>query len=129
MKKAKYLVIPIIFLSILFVVSQSLSGNLPRITIIPKEINLGFMKKGEAKLYKVIIGNSGDGDLFISNINAPNEESGIPLNKKAIKPGKKVEITFFYKTTASGKFKDHVLIKSNDPEEPSVKIFLVGESE
>lgn len=99
----------------------------PKITVAPKQVNLGVMKKNEVKLYKVIIGNKGKGDLYITNIPAPNEKTGISLSKNAIKPGKKIELTFFYRAINIGKINDHVFITSNDPKTPSVKIILKGE--
>ena len=107
--------------------SISQSEPPPRITVTPKQVNLGVMKKDEVKLYKVIIGNKGKGNLYITNIPSPNEKTGIPLNKNAIKPGKKIELTFFYKGIDIGIIKDYVSIESNDPKIPSVKIILKGE--
>ena len=85
------------------------------------------MKKDEVKLYKVIVGNKGKGDLYITNIPAPNEKTGISLSKNAIKPGRKIELTFFYRGIDIGIIKDYVSIESNDPKTPSVKIILKGE--
>jgi hypothetical protein len=99
----------------------------PKITVAPSHVNLGIMKKDEVKLYKVVVGNKGKGNLYITNIAAPNEKTGIPLSKNAIKPGKKVELTFFYRGIGKGKIKDNITIESNDPKNPSVKIMLKGE--
>ncbi len=99
----------------------------PKITITPKKVNLGIMKKNETKFYKVVVENTGKGDLYITNIPAPNEKTGISLSKNAIKPGKKVELTFFYRGIDTGKIKDFVSIESNDPKTPSIKIILKGE--
>lgn len=99
----------------------------PKITVTPMQVNLGVMKKDEVKLYKVTVGNRGKGNLYITNIPAPNEKTGIPLAKNAIKPGKKIELTLFYKGIDTGKIKDYVFIESNDPKTPSVKIILKGE--
>jgi len=106
--------------------SFSQSEPPPQITVTPKKVDLGLMKKNEVKLYKIIVGNKGKGDLYITNIPAPNE-TGISLAKNSIKPGKKIELTFFYKGIDAGKIKDYVSIKSNDPKTPSVKIILNGE--
>ncbi len=107
--------------------SFSRSEPPPRIIVAPKQVNLGIMKKNEVKLYKVIVRNAGKGYLYIANIPAPNENTGIPLNRNAIKPGKKIELTFFYRAVDTGKIKDHVSIESNDPKTPVVKIILKGE--
>src|SRR3990172_10231157 len=107
--------------------SISQSEPPPRITVTPKQVNLGVMKKDEVKLYKVIVGNKGKGNLYITNIPAPNEKTGISLSKNAIKPGKKIELTFFYRAINIGKINEHVFINSNDPKTPSVKIILKGE--
>src|SRR3989338_1556134 len=95
--------------------SFSQSEPPPRITVTPKQVNLGVMKKDEVKLYKVIIGNIEKGDLYITNISAPNEKTGISRSKNTIKPGKKIELTFFYRAINIEKIKVHVFITSNDP--------------
>lgn len=117
----------LIFMFILEGSSFSQSEPPPRITVTPKQVNLGVMKKDEVKLYKIIVGNKGKGNLYITNIPSPNEKTGVPLNKNAIKPGKKVELTFFYRGIDTGIIKDYVSIESNDPKNPYVKIILKGE--
>jgi hypothetical protein len=122
----RFVLIPIFILA-LAGSSFSQSEPPPRIIVTPTQVNLGIMKKNEVKLYKVIVRNAGKGDLYITNIPAPNEKTGVPLSKNAIKPGKKIELTFFYKAVDKGKIKDFVSIESNDPKTPSVKIILKGE--
>lgn len=107
--------------------SFSQSEPPPRISVTPKQVDLGIVKKNEVRLYKVIVGNKGKGNLYITNISAPNEKTGISLSKNAIKPGKKVELTLFYRGIDKGKIKDYVSIESNDPKTPSVKIILKGD--
>jgi len=98
---------------------------LPVIKVTPMGVNLGKMRKGDEKEYKVVVENTGDGELFIVNIHNVNE-TGIPLSHKPIGKGKKVEITFFYKALSKGVVKDSVLLQTNDPAHPEVRIKLKG---
>jgi hypothetical protein len=128
MKRLPYTSILILFFIFTFTSRSSFSdAPAPKINIAPQEVDLKIMKKNEVKYYKIIVGNTGKGDLYIYNVHAPNEKTGLPLNKNAIKPGKKIELTFFYKATINGKIKDYVYINSNDSGNPSIKILLKGE--
>jgi len=100
-------------------------GPRPSITVEPVNINLGTVKLGDKALYKIVIGNTGEGDLFIKNIGAKNE-AGVPLKRKAIKKGKRVELTAFYDAKSKGEIDDYIKIFSNDPDRPLVKIKITG---
>ncbi|MFQ5430951.1 MAG: DUF1573 domain-containing protein [Nitrospinota bacterium] len=103
-------------------------GTHPSITVEPTNINLGNIKLGDKALYNIVIGNSGDGDLFIKNIGAQNE-AGISLKKKPIKKGKRIELTAFYEAKSKGKIGDYIKISSNDPNRPLVKVRITGNIE
>jgi hypothetical protein len=97
----------------------------PVFKINAREVNLGRIKEGMTAQYKLIVENAGDGDLFLINLNSAGE-GGLPLSHKPIGKGKKVEITFFYNANDKGPIKDSVLIQTNDPVHPNVKIKLKG---
>ena len=103
-------------------------GTQPSITVEPVNIDLGTMRVGDKALYKIIVGNSGDGTLYIKNFGAENQ-AGISLKKKPIKKGKRIELTAFYEAKAKGKIKDYLKITSNDPKQPLVKVELTGNIE
>jgi len=100
----------------------------PKITVRPQEINVGKIRMGKVAVYRLVIANRGDGDLYITNVGAQNN-NGLPLNKKPIRPGKKVEITAMYKPEKKGPFEEFLIIKSNDPETPETKIKIYGTAE
>lgn len=99
----------------------------PAISVSPEKIHLGTFKVGETALFKVIVENKGDGDLYLLNSDAPNE-AGVLLSERAIKKGKKIELTLFYKPEKAGKINDFVSIRSNDPKNPELKIHLTGKA-
>ncbi|MBI5636842.1 MAG: DUF1573 domain-containing protein [Nitrospinae bacterium] len=99
----------------------------PVISVTPDKVHLGTFKMGGTALFKVIVENKGDGDLYLRGGAAPNE-AGVRLNEKAIKKGKKIELTLFYKPEKSGKIDDFVVIRSNDPKNPELKIHLTGKA-
>ena len=98
----------------------------PSITVEPMEIDLGQVKKGERAFYRIVVGNSGEGDLFLTNIGAVNE-AGTPLGKRPIKKGKRVEITAFYEASSIGRIDDYLGITSNDPKKPVISVHITGE--
>lgn len=101
-------------------------GALPVISVSPMNINLGTMKMGQTAVYRVIIENKGDGDLFIRNIDAPNDSSGAPLYGKAIKKNKKVELSAIYRPVKIGKIEGVLILQSNDPKRRFIRIKLFG---
>lgn len=97
----------------------------PEISVEPKVVNLGTVKQGETVLYKLVVTNSGEGDLLIYNFGALNE-AGTPLSKKPIAKGKKVELTAFFQANEKGRINDILIIRCNDPEKPVLKIRITG---
>ena len=98
----------------------------PVISVNPSVVDLGRVKFGETAYYKVVVGNSGDGDLFIKNFNAVNESSGMPLSKKPIGKDKRIELTGYYVADVKGRIDDFLSIKSNDPESPIFRVRITG---
>lgn len=99
----------------------------PVISVTPQQVDLGAIKVGKTAVFKVIVGNAGDGDLYLVGEDAPNER-GIRLSDKAIKKGKRIELTLFYQPAKAGKIIDTVAIRSNDPKNPEVKIRIAGKA-
>lgn len=99
----------------------------PVISVTPDTVHLGTFKVGETALFKVIVENKGDGDLYLMENDSPNE-AGVRLSEKAIKKGKRIELTLFFKPEKAGKINDFVTIHSNDPKHPELKIHLTGKA-
>ncbi len=98
----------------------------PRISVTPAKVNLGKLKKGQAAIYKVKVYNRGEGELRIINFDTMSEKGNQSLRQKAIKKDKGVELTAFYKATDTGKFKEYLVIRSNDPQKPIVRLEVTG---
>lgn len=98
----------------------------PEISVSPLEIKLGALKKGETAIYKIVIGNKGEGDLYIRNFQVQNRESGRPLDQKPIKKNKRIELTAFYIAEDKGKINDFLVIISNDLAHPKIMVKLTG---
>lgn len=99
----------------------------PAISVAPRKVDLGAFEEGETVFFKVIVKNNGDGDLYLWGNNSQNE-AGVRLSEKAIKKGKKIELTLFYKPEKAGKIDDFAVIRSNDPKNPELKIHLSGKA-
>jgi len=98
----------------------------PEISVTPGVVDLGNVEFGKTVYYKVIVGNSGDGDLFIRNFDVLNESSGLPLSKKGIGKGKRVELTGYFFADVKGAIHDFLVIRSNDPITPLFRIRIIG---
>ncbi len=98
----------------------------PEIVIAPMEINLGVMKLGQGARFRITVGNNGDENLYITNLDAPNQKSGLPLYKKPIKKNMKIELTASHTPEEKGKFEEYITISSNDPKRKKVKIRIFG---
>lgn len=66
--------------------------------------------------------------MYIVNIGTKNT-AGLPLNKKPIKPDKKVEVKSAYIPKVKGRINDFLIIKSNAPENPETNIRIYGVAE
>lgn len=99
----------------------------PVISVTPDKVHLGTFKMGETALFKVIVENKGEGDLYLHGNDSQNE-AGVRLSEKAIKKGKRMELTLFYKPEKAGKINDFAVIRSNDPKHPELKIRLTGKA-
>jgi len=100
----------------------------PRIKVQPEKIKLGKLKVGQPVAYRIVVLNTGEGDLFILGVPARND-AGQPLSTKPIGKGKKVEMTFVYVADKAGKIEDSVSIRSNDPKRPELTVKLSGSAE
>ncbi len=98
----------------------------PEIVVAPMEINLGVMKLGQGARFRITIGNKGDENLYIMNLDAPNQKSGLPLYKKPIKKNKKIELTASHTPKEKGKFEEYITISSNDPKRKKIRIRIFG---
>ncbi len=84
----------------------------PSISVRPKNLHLGKIKRGVRVLYRFIIENRGEGDLYIRNFKNKGGLNNTSLDKKAIKKGKKIEITGYSIPGTKGKFEEFLVIKS-----------------
>lgn len=98
----------------------------PEISVTPGVVDLENVEFGKTVYYKVIVGNSGDGDLYILNFDALNESSGLPLSKKGIAKGRRIELTGYFFADVKGAIHDFLVIRSNDPETPLFRVRIIG---
>jgi len=106
--------------------TKKVKGLYPVIEISPKSVNLGRVRLGQAAEYKIVVANRGEGELFVTNFHTKNSSSGLPLSSKPIGKGIRVELTASYICDQEGIFEDFLIIRSNDPENPSVQIRITG---
>ncbi|MDH3976020.1 MAG: DUF1573 domain-containing protein [Deltaproteobacteria bacterium] len=106
---------------------KSIPENAPIIFVSQNPVYLGIMKKGEKKIFSLIIQNKGKENLYIKNFHIEREKDGLTLDKHPILPGKKIEASFSYHAARRGPIEDHLIIVSNDPVNPNLFIPLRGE--
>ncbi len=97
----------------------------PLLEVTPSRVNLGLIKKGESKTFRLYFKNKGKGELKIFSISGWNnkKEGQSPLT---IPVGKKFEGEFVYKGTDVGSIGAALFIHSNDPKTPVVIIDIKG---
>jgi hypothetical protein len=110
------------------IAGKSEAGS-PVIEVSPKSLDLGRVRLGQTTQYKIVVTNIGEGTLNITNFHAKNRSSGVPLNSKPIGKGKRVELTAYYICDRKGPFEDFLVLRSNDPVNPTVGIRLTGIAE
>ena len=112
----------------------------PKLSVSIETIDLGKIKPSQTKEYILTIQNTGGADLVIASTNTDcpctsfqflsKEGRVLPDLPLSISPGTGIQLKLHFdsnRTKFVGAFKKHVLIGSNDLEEPMKRIWLVGE--
>ncbi|MCH2045265.1 MAG: DUF1573 domain-containing protein [Saprospiraceae bacterium] len=118
MKLRLYLIIT--FLSCIIFHTQA-----QEIKIHQEQINIGSVKKGEQRTYKITIQNTGDKPLYIQSISCPDAVI-MDKSKAPIPAGKSTTVAFRLKSNKTGKIHSDIQIRSNAKNKPKANVGIHG---
>jgi len=104
-----------------------LSGITPHISIQETQLNFGNVLVGEIQSKFLVIENTGTANLSISQIQTENNQFRTTYDSYLIPAGNKDSIKVTFNPTSPVFVQSQLIIHSDDPESPVVKIALYGQ--
>lgn len=99
----------------------------PQLTLAQTTHNFGRVKAAGVLEHAFIIKNIGSEKLEITSVTPSCRCIKTDLSKPALAPGETTELTVsFYSKEKKGKFTDFIMVSSNDPERPIVRLRVTG---
>ena len=103
------------------------SINAPRFVIPKTEFDIGNIKEGVKKKYRIEITNSGNSDLIIRKIKSSCKCTRVRISKKIIKPKGTTQIKIKFNSKGkSGKQHKNISIITNDPLNSRIQLSFRG---
>jgi len=114
-------------MSTLYKIDMGGSGT-PEIDVPVDEHDYGIVTVAESSTWNMTVGNTGSGDLVITNLLIPN---AVPIftnfsPPQTITPGNTITIPLTYQPTEPGPLNTEITIVSSDPVTPEVPVTLTG---
>lgn len=105
-------------------ISQHERLNPPAIHLSANELTMGELADGEKKSHTIVVKNMGKSNLEIQDLQVFNSALGVQLKKRVLKPGAstKLKITAYGHNLKKVKGVPRVLMITNDPNNPKIKI-------
>ncbi|TNE49579.1 MAG: choice-of-anchor D domain-containing protein [Deltaproteobacteria bacterium] len=105
----------------------------PNISVNPVVLDFGGVPPGKPKNLPLIIANKGGALLTVSKIEKEAGSSAdfsfiVPSIPIQIPPGQSVTIATFYSPKDKGRDSGAILIESDDPDSPQIRVTMVGQS-
>ena len=108
-------------------VAQAVEGGVPKLVVPEMEFNFGEMDNAETVDAKFILRNEGNGLLKIEGVRASCGCTATDLAKNELAPGEEVELHAATNLKGrQGPQTKAVTVTSNDPENPTVQLRIVG---
>lgn len=110
-------------------IGEGVDGPVPDILITPQSLDFGTVAIGATSSTYFTVQNTGDGDL---NINTTTQTGGGAFNIQidpegtTLSPGAMTVVPIDYTPTAESGDNGSFVVESNDPDEPSVEMFFLG---
>lgn len=99
----------------------------PQITASPSELNFGEVKQTQTKTERIVIGNSGEQDLVISQYSVQGVGfNDIGLSSMTVAPGDTIHVTLIFSPTLIAPYTGELNIVSNSLENGELTIPLSG---
>lgn len=124
----KHLSLSLTFLMVLFISLSSFTAQVkePTASFEKTSHDFGTIKKGEKAEYEFKLTNSGLEPLIISDVIKTCGCTVPTWPKKPVLAGETVSITVTYDSRRVGPFSKSVIVKSNDPLNPEIRLQVKG---
>ena len=99
----------------------------PDIYISPDSLNFGSLPIGEIITDTLVITNIGTDVLTISNISSDNDDFEINITNFNLNPDESQDVLVSFSPSSIGEIEGSLTVFSNDPDEPTVTVPLIGE--
>jgi hypothetical protein len=128
MKKTTLLTAPLLFL--LFILgSFTQRVNEPAISFEKTTHDFGTMKQNSTIEYEFMLSNKGTAPLIISDVVKTCGCTVPSWPKEPIRPGGTAVIKVTYDSKRVGQFNKEVIVKTNDPAQPEIRLRITGNVE
>lgn len=112
----------------------SATGSSPNIQVVPNLVDFGPVSQGSSKTSTLTVSNQGDTDLMVTGarIESGNPEfqvgtiDGMPIARTVGPFGLNFGLTLTYTPTDPANDEEILIIASNDPDEPEVRVRVFG---
>jgi len=113
-----------------FITEEPPPPNEPDILVSSTTIDFGNIAEGNSKSEKLRIENRGSADLQINNITSNNSAFSISSADRSftLTSGSSRDVTVIFSPTGVGDYSAELTIQSNDPDQPSLNIQLIGQA-
>lgn len=117
----KLFFINLIFLSVFFC---TLANASPKITLLQDKFDFGKIQEGKKTEHILSIRNDGDQTLKVkASVSCGCVKIIEPKKETQVNPGQKLDIKFSFDSTGfSGEIQKNIYLRTNDPENPTIKI-------
>ena len=101
-------------------------GTAPDIELSTNSLNFSFTPVGTSENRTLTIRNRGDAPLDVANLVGHSEVFSASPNGTRVLQGRRADITITFRPPAAQTYEGRFTIESNDPDEPSVTLNVIG---
>lgn len=101
--------------------------GVPDIAVSEDTLDYGIVFTGYSSTDTLIISNEGTDSLMVSNISSDNPDYTVDITNFNLDPGENQEVVVTFTPSATGTITGTLTITSNDMDEPTVTVSLLGE--
>jgi len=99
----------------------------PDIVVSTDTLDYGIVFTGYSSTDTLVVANEGTDLLTVSDITSDNSDYTVDITNFTLNPGENQEVAVTFEPSSTGIITGNLTITSNDPDNPSVSVFLQGE--
>ncbi len=106
----------------------SIPISTPNISIVPDTLNFDTVFIGYSDTLELLVSNDGTDTLKVSSItSAGNPDYSVDISNFNVPPDESQAVTVIFSPTSEGVSAGNLTIQSDDPDEPNLSVYLLGE--